>query len=132
MTMPAGPSITGSSRLMLPALVLAAIGGWFHNMREFPGTTVLASAMVVILLPTVVLGVWWMARPGPAARWAIIVWVLLNLLLGAALSVLPLPIWPWAPEQSAAHYTSHLVYGLIQIPLLIVAYRSQPTGTVTA
>ena len=125
MTTPTAPASTGMSRLMLPALALSAIGGWFHNGREFPGTTLLAPEMLVILLPAVVLGVWWVARPGPAARWAIIVWAVLNLVLGAALSVVPLPIWPWAPEQSAAHYTSHLVYGLTQIPLLIVAYRSQ-------
>ncbi len=109
---------------MVAALALATLGGGFHHTRAFTGTTTpLVIEMGVILLPALVLGVWWILRPGPTARWAIIVWALLNLGLGA---------WGRAYEEPAANDRLHLVYGLTQIPLLIVAYRSQPTRKMKA
>jgi len=107
---------------MVEALALATPGGGFHHTRAIPDTTPLAFEMVAIWLPALVLGVWWILRPGPTARWAIIVWALLNLGGGA-----------WGRVSEAQAYdTLHLVYGLTQIPLLIVAYRSQPTRKMTA
>jgi len=110
------------SRQMVAALALAALGGGFHHTRAFPDTTPLVFEMAAIWLPALVLGVWWILRPGPTARWAIIVWALLNLVIAAWGSV----------YEPAANDTLHLVYGLTQIPLLIVAYRSQPTRKMTA
>ena len=37
-------------------------------------------------------------------------------------TVLPLPILPFEPEQSATHYLAHLVYALGQVPLLVVGW----------
>ena len=108
---------------MVAALALATLGAGFHHTRAFPNTTPLVFEMAAIWLPALVLGVWWILRPGPTARWAIIVWALLNLGLG---------LWGRAYEEPAANDTLHLVYGLTQIPLLIVAYRSQPTRKMTA
>jgi len=48
---------------------------------------------------------------------------ILQLIGGAILSVLPLPILPFVPEQSPDHYISHAVYGLAQLPLIVVALR---------
>ena len=110
--------------MMIAALALSTFGGWVHNLREFPGMS--ATATVATFLPAVALAVWWLIRPSPAARWAIIAWALLNLILGATLSVVPLPIWPWTPEQSGSHYASHLIYAAAQIPLLVIAWRSEP------
>lgn len=65
---------------------------------------------------------WW-RQPEQRRFWA---WLLLawtaggHLLLGAMLSVLPLPLWPFAPEQSLYHYFSHLIYALAQAPLILV------------
>lgn len=39
-------------------------------------------------------------------------------LVGGALSVLPLPFLPFAPEQSPKHYAFHGLYALTQIRLL--------------
>lgn len=111
---------------MIAGLALSTFGGWVHNVREFPAIGILSPEMVTIWLPAVALGVWWLVRPSEAARWAIIAWALLNLILGATLSVVPLPIWPWTPEQSASHYASRLFYAVLQIPLLVVAWRSEP------
>ncbi len=107
---------------MVAALALATLGAGFHHTRAFPTTTPLVFEMAAIWLPALVLGVWWILRPGPTARWAIIVWALLNLGLG---------LWGRAYEEPATNDTLHLVYGLTQIPLLIVAYRSQPTRKMT-
>ncbi len=56
--------------------------------------------MISAILPAVILAVWWMVRPGRALWWAILVWVVaLNLVVGAILSVLPIPILPFSPNS---------------------------------
>lgn len=57
-------------------------------------------------------------------------WAGINLIGGAILSVIPLPIWPFAPEQSLGHYLSHVIDGLAQLPL-IGALISEPLGSRT-
>ncbi len=37
-------------------------------------------------------------------------WGVLNLVIGGIVSVLPLPILPFVPEQSVTHYGAHVVY----------------------
>ncbi len=111
---------------MIAALTLSTFGGWVHNIREFPEVGAVAPEMLATWLPAVALGVWWLVRPSRAARWTIMAWALLNLVLGGTLSVLPLSIWPWTPEQSSSHYASHLIYAAAQIPLLVIAWRSEP------
>ena len=51
-------------------------------------------------------------------------WGVLNLVIGGIVSVLPLSILPFVPEQSAAHYGAHVVYTLGQIPLVVLGYRA--------
>ncbi len=55
---------------------------------------------------------------------AIVAWAALNLVVGGVLTVLPLPGLPFAPELSVTHYVAHLVYGLGQVPLLVVGRRA--------
>jgi drug/metabolite transporter (DMT)-like permease len=47
-------------------------------------------------------------------------WGWLNL-IGGAISVLPLGLWPYHPEQSLRHYLFHALYALAQLPLLALA-----------
>jgi hypothetical protein len=54
-------------------------------------------------------------------------WGLLNLVGGFA-TVLPLPIWPFKPEQSARHYAFHVLYALTQLPLLALVRRELSHG----
>jgi len=35
------------------------------------------------------------------------------------LSVLPLPVLPFTPEQSLRHYSFHVLYAATQVPLLV-------------
>lgn len=42
---------------------------------------------------------------------------------GGLLSVLPLPLWPYQPQQSLRHYTVHALYAVLQVPLLVMVAR---------
>ena len=43
--------------------------------------------------------------------------------VGGTLSVLPLPVLPFEPEQTLRHYSFHLLYAATQVPLLVVSYQ---------
>ena len=51
-------------------------------------------------------------------------WGVLNLVIGGIVSVLPLSILPFVPEQSVTHYGAHVVYTLGQVPLVVLGYRA--------
>jgi hypothetical protein len=38
---------------------------------------------------------------------------------GGLLSVLPLSLWPFQPEQSFYHYAFHALYAALQVPLVV-------------
>ena len=48
-------------------------------------------------------------------------WGVLNLVIGGIVTVLPLSILPFVPEQSVTHYGAHVVYTLGQVPLVVSA-----------
>jgi hypothetical protein len=56
--------------------------------------------------------------------WLLLGWGSLHMIGGAVLSVLPLAALPFEPEQTVRHYTFHVVYGALQVPLLVVLIRS--------
>ena len=60
---------------------------------------------------------------GPVAA-AALGWGVLNFVIGGIVSVLPLPILPFVPEQSLTHYGAHVVYSLGQVPLVVGAWRA--------
>jgi hypothetical protein len=51
-------------------------------------------------------------------------WGVLNLVIGGIVTVLPLAILPFVPEQSVTHYAAHVVYALGQFPLVVLGYRA--------
>jgi hypothetical protein len=66
-------------------------------------------------------------RKWPLSRvpWTVVLaWGLLNLVIGGLVTVLPLPVLPFVPEQTVDHYAVHLVYAAGQIPLILVAGRT--------
>jgi hypothetical protein len=101
-------------------LALSTFGGWYHNIQEFPGMRLWAPEMLMTIVPALGLLVWWWMRPGATLVLVTAVWALLNLIVGAFLTVLPLPVLPFQPEQTAEHYQSHLIYAVTQVPLLVV------------
>lgn len=106
------------------ALAVSAFGAWYHNLQE--GFPTLAPETLAALVPATGLAVWWSLRPSRLLWWATLIWVgLLNLIVGSVLSVLPLVIWPFVPDQTASHYTAHLVFLLAQLPALYALWLTR-------
>ena len=101
-----------------------------HNVLEF-GPGFLASAET--LIPVAILGLLallaWTRPANNVVHVGLFAWALLNLVGGGILSVLPLGLFPFAPEQSLGHYGAHVIYAVAQLPLVIVAARAlRPRG----
>jgi len=101
------------------AVAVSWLGLFFHNVADLPGHSVLDPESAVPALVAVGLLVVWLASRGHLmARRALLAWGWLHL-VGGALSVLPLPVLPYAPEQSLHHYAAHAVYAAAQLPLVL-------------
>jgi hypothetical protein len=99
-------------------MTLSWLGMFIHNMQELPLTLLSPENSLPGLVSIALFLGWWLL---PYRRWltlAILGWALLHLLVGGILSVLPLSVWPFVPDQSLAHYLSHLLYSLTQLPLI--------------
>lgn len=104
------------------AVALSILGAALHAVREFgpaslaapsSGFLPVAGAQAALLLAWSLLPE---RRRGLAAALAATGW--LQLVGGAVVSVLPLPLLPFLPEQSAGHYASHALLGVCQLPLV--------------
>jgi hypothetical protein len=112
---------TGSGwiAVTIGATVLAWAGFLLHNLADLPGQTPLSPESLLPTLVTVTLLALWLApATRTAAAWALLAWSALNLIGGGILSVLPLGIFPFQPEQSWKHYAFHLAYTVTQMPLI--------------
>ena len=69
------------------------------------------------LVTSVLVAVWFTAWR-PVAAWALLGWGVLNL-VGAILTVLPLGILPFDPQQTLFHYSFHAIYAIAQVPLIL-------------
>src|SRR5688572_30255883 len=91
-----------------------------HNLYELPlGPLDIENSGPLL----VAIGLWlaYAARPDSFLFAALaLAWGVLNLVVGGVLSVLPLPILPFVPEQSIEHYGAHVVYALGQVPLVLI------------
>jgi hypothetical protein len=103
------------------ATALAWGGMVIHNLADLPRLTATSpentwpGALWLLLLG--------LGSALPRARWPVTLlwgWGLLNL-VGGAVSVLPLRLWPYYPEQSLRHYLFHGLYAVAQLPLLVLA-----------
>jgi thiamine transporter ThiT len=112
---------------MAAALSASALSMLAHNQYELPlGPFDLENAGPIGI--AALLGVAYALRPGSkAVAAAALGWGVLNLVIGGIVSVLPLAILPFVPEQSIAHYGTHVVYTLGQVPLVVLAYRALRT-----
>lgn len=104
--------------------LLSWLGLFIHNRVDLPQLAVLSpeSSIPALLSLLLFLG-WWHLPLQRTMNAAFLTWALLNLVGGGILSVLPLPIWPFHPEQTLLHYLMHGVYTLTQIPLVVVLLR---------
>ena len=111
----------GKVLVVAATAVLAWVGLWVHNAADLAGQTPLSpESSGPGLVSVVLIALWFLPRSRRFAGWLLLGWASLNLIGGAILSVLPLPILPFAPEQSLRHYLFHLLYGACQVPLIAV------------
>jgi len=106
------------------ALTLSALSMLAHNLYELPLSPIdLENSGPVAF--AAILGLAYALRPdSKVVAVAALGWGVLNLVIGGIITVLPLPILPFAPEQSITHYGAHVVYTLGQVPLVMLSYRA--------
>ncbi len=121
------------SRMAMAAALTVSAGSMLaHNLYELPGSPTDLENSGPILFAAI-LGLAYALRPdSKAVASAALGWGVLNLVIGGMVSVLPLPILPFVPEQSISHYAAHVVYALGQVPLVVLAYRAVRAPTVAS
>lgn len=121
------------SRLaMAAALTVSALSMLAHNLYELPLSPLDVQNAGPIAFAAV-LGVAYVFRPDSRIVAAVALgWGVLNLVIGGIVTVLPLPILPFAPEQSVTHYAAHVGYAVGQVPLVVLAYRALRAAATTA
>jgi hypothetical protein len=109
---------------MAGALALSAASMLAHNLYELPlGPLDLENAGPIAFAGLLALA--YAARPDSRfVAAAALGWGLLNFVIGGMVTVLPLPILPFVPEQSLTHYGAHLVYSVGQVPLVVLGARA--------
>ena len=112
---------------MAAALTVSAASMLAHNLYELPLSPIdLQNSGPVAF--AAILGIASAAWPrSRSILWATVAWGLLNLVIGGIVTVLPLPILPFVPEQTLSHYAAHVVYAVGQVPLVLVAARALRT-----
>ena len=109
---------------MAAALVVSALSMLAHNLYELPLSPIDVENSGPIAFAGI-LGMAYAVSPDSKAVAAVLLgWGVLNLVIGGIVSVLPLPVLPFVPEQSVTHYGAHVVYTLGQVPLVLLAYRA--------
>lgn len=99
-------------------------GGFFvHNAADLPGVSLVGPEYLYPTLVYLALAALWFTPARRIAAYLLLGWCLLHLVGGAVVSVLPLPFLPFDPEQSLYHYAFHVLYGVAQVPLLVVLLR---------
>lgn len=104
------------------AAVISWLGFLVHNVADLPGQTLLSPETLWPSVVTAALLVVYAAGLRRVAAIGLLIWAALNL-VGGVLSVLPLPVLPFEPEQSLRHYSFHVLYAATQIPLIVVSVR---------
>ena len=113
------------SRLaMTVALALSAGAMLAHNLYELPLSPIDGENSGPIAVASL-LGIAYALRPdSKAVAAAALGWGVLNLAIGGIVTVLPLPILPFEPEQSLSHYAAHVLYTVGQVPLVVLSFRA--------
>ena len=112
-----------SARAVHAASALAAGGMLAHDLFEFGPAFLVDSQTLVPLAIFAALSALAARQAAGLVAWtALFAWAAMNLVGGGILSVLPLGLLPFQPEQSLEHYGVHVVYALAEVPLVLVGW----------
>jgi phosphate/sulfate permease len=109
---------------MAAALTLSALTMLVHNLYELPLSPIDLENSGPIGFALILGGAYALRPDSKAVAAAALGWGVLNLVIGGIVSVLPLSVLPFVPEQSISHYGAHVVYTLGQVPLVLLSYRA--------
>lgn len=115
-----------SSETMRPSVAMGGLGllvAWLgevgHNVLSLPGLPLLGpESLGPAVLDVALLAAFWRWPGNSPVRVLLVGWVLVNLFVGGILTVLPLGVFPFAPEQTVQHYLAHALYTAAQLPVL--------------
>lgn len=108
--------------------LLSWLGEYIHNRFDLPQLTMLSPENSIPVLISVLLFLaWWQLPFRRATTLALLGWTWVQL-IGGILSVFPLSFWPYYPAQTVMHYLMHVIYALVQLPLLVALLRHLKTG----
>ena len=120
--MPITGSLQSKTTTVAALVFLSWLGAYIHTTIELELPVWRWENSFPALIGLVLFLGWW-KQSNRRRLWA---WLLLgwtfgaHLLIGAILSVLPIPLWPFYPAQAIGHYVSHVIYGVAQLPLIWV------------
>ena len=124
----ATPLMASSVRPIAAAIAVSWLGEVAHNAISLPLATLLGPETIAPGAVSLALGLAYARRPGSRTVLAgLIGWGSLNFAGGAILSVLPLGIFGFVPDQTVQHYLAHTLYGAAQIPLIWLSWRALRT-----
>lgn len=110
-----------ATHLVILLTFVSWLGEYLHNLFELPQLTLLSPENSLPALVSAALVLAWCLLPAKQLpTFALLVWAFIHLLGGGLLSVLPLPFLPFSPAQTLSHYLTHGLYGLAQLPLIIL------------
>lgn len=103
-------------------LLLAFAGTLLHDLVEFGRPSLENSLPATIVFAASFLS--WRRWPSTrhVSEAVLLTFALVMLIGGALASVLPLPIWPFEPEQTLSHYAVHIVWALSLLALIWIIF----------
>ena len=114
-----------SAAAVVVASAIGAAGMVAHNVLEFePGFLGSEETLIPVGVFGLLALLAWARPANTVVHVALLAWALLNLVGGGMLSVLPMGLFPFEPDQSLGHYGAHVIYAVAQLPLVIVAARA--------
>jgi hypothetical protein len=116
---------------MAAALTLSALSMLAHNLYELPLSPLDVQNAGPVGFAVILGGAYALRPDSRIVAAAALGWGVLNLVVGGIVTVLPLPILPFSPEQSITHYAAHLVYAAGQLPLIVLAVQALRATTAT-
>ncbi len=125
-----------SAAAVLAASAIAAGGMLAHNVLELGPAFLVDPQTLIPLAIFAILAILAARETAGRGTWlALLAWGALNLVAGGILSVLPIGLFPFQPDQTMEHYGVHAVYALTAVPLVVVAWsglqasRTRSTGS---